>query len=181
MKMMHGAFCFGLREQVAHARGADADEHLDELGSAQAEERNLGFARDGARQQRLAGSRRADEQHALRNAAAERRVLLRVLQELDDLLELLLGLVHAGDIREAHLHVVFGEDAMLAARERHHAAFRAARCGGRRSSRRAKSRSSGTIQPRISGSQRLTNSPVYFTLGGVEILEQLRDPRCASC
>ena len=62
---------FGLREQIAHARRADADEHLDELRSAQAEERDLGFAGDGAREQRLAGARRPDEQHALRNLAAE--------------------------------------------------------------------------------------------------------------
>ena len=48
------------------------------------------------------------------------------LQELDDLLELLLGLVHAGHVREAHLHVVFGEHPVLAAGERHHAAFGAA-------------------------------------------------------
>ena len=74
-----------LREQVAHARRADADEHLHELGAAEAEERHLRFAGDGARQQRLAGAGRPDEQHALRNAAADARVLLRRLQELDDL------------------------------------------------------------------------------------------------
>ena len=116
----------GLREQIAHARGADADEHLDELRSAEAEERDLGLAGDGPREQRLAGSRRADEQHALGNAAAEGRVLPRVPQELDDLLQLLLGLVHAGHVREAHLHIVFGEDAVLAARERHDPALGAA-------------------------------------------------------
>ena len=54
------------------------------------------------------------------------RVLLRVPQELDDLLQLLLGLVDAGHVREAHLHVVFREDAVLAAGKRHHAAFGAA-------------------------------------------------------
>ena len=54
MKTMQGAFGLGLREQIAHARGADADEHLDELGAAQAEERDLRFTGDGAREQRLA-------------------------------------------------------------------------------------------------------------------------------
>ena len=117
---------FGLLEQIADARGADADEHLDELRAAQAEERHVRLAGDGARQQRLAGAGRADEQHALRNAAAEVRVLLRVLQELDDLLELLLGLVHAGDVGEADLHFVVGVDLRAAARERHHAALGAA-------------------------------------------------------
>src|SRR5262249_22734716 len=74
---------FALLEEIADARGPDADEHLDELRSAEAEKRNVRLARDGAREQRLAGSRRADEQHALRNPAAEARVLFRILQELD--------------------------------------------------------------------------------------------------
>ena len=117
---------FGLLEQIADARGADADEHLDELRSAQAEERHVRFAGDGARQQRLAGARRADQQHALGNPAAEVRVLLRVLQELDDLLQLLFGLVDAGDVGEPHLHFVVGVDLRAAARERHDAAFGAA-------------------------------------------------------
>ena len=117
---------FGLREQVAHARRADADEHLDELGSAQAEERHLGFAGHRAGEQRLAGSRRADQQHALRNLAAEVGELARVLQELDDLAQLLRGFVHARHILERRLDVVFGVDLGLAARERHHAAFGAA-------------------------------------------------------
>ena len=67
-----------LLEQVAHARRADADDHLDELGGAHREERHAGLAGDGAREQRLAGARRADQQHALRRGAAEARVLLRV-------------------------------------------------------------------------------------------------------
>jgi hypothetical protein len=121
-----GRLGLGLPEQVAHARGAHAHEHLDELRSAQAEEGHLGLARDGPRQQGLAGAGRADEQHALRDAPADARVLLGVLEELDDLLQLLLGLVHAGDVPEAHLDVVLGVNLGAAARERHHAALRAA-------------------------------------------------------
>ena len=99
---MHGRVALGLVEQVAHAAGADADEHLDELGAGDAEERHAGLAGDGARQQRLAGARRADEQHAARDARAERGELLGVLEELDDFLELFLGLVDAGDVGEGH-------------------------------------------------------------------------------
>ena len=87
----------------------------------------FGLAGDGAREQRLAGARRADEQHALGNPAADARVLLRVLQELDDLAQLVFGFVDARDVDELHLHVVFGGvDLRAAARERHHAAFGAA-------------------------------------------------------
>ena len=94
------AVALGLVEQVAHAAGADAHEHLDELGAGDAEERHAGLAGDGPRHERLAGSGRAHEQHAARDARAERVELLGVLQELDDLLELRLGLVDARDVRE---------------------------------------------------------------------------------
>ena len=46
-----------LLEHVAHARGADADEHLHEVGARDGEERHLRLAGDGPRQQRLAGAR----------------------------------------------------------------------------------------------------------------------------
>ena len=62
-----------LHEQVAHARRAHADEHLDEVRARDLEERHARLARDGAREQRLAGPRRADQQHALGDAAAEAR------------------------------------------------------------------------------------------------------------
>ena len=50
----------GLLEQIADPCGADADEHLDEFRSADREEGDARFARDGAGDQRLAGSGRAD-------------------------------------------------------------------------------------------------------------------------
>ena len=61
-----GRVLLALFEQVADARRADADEHLDEVRAADREERHVGFAGDGAREQRLAGARRAHQQHALR-------------------------------------------------------------------------------------------------------------------
>ena len=71
MKMIAGALLARLLEQVADPRRADADEHLDEFRAADREERHAGLARHGARQQRLAGAGRPDEQHALRDARAE--------------------------------------------------------------------------------------------------------------
>ena len=65
----------GLLEHVADAGGADADEHLDEVGAGEAEERHARLAGDGLGQQRLAGARRADQQHALGNPSAEDLVL----------------------------------------------------------------------------------------------------------
>jgi hypothetical protein len=43
-----------LAEEVAHARRADADEHLDELGARGRDEGHARLARDRAREQRLA-------------------------------------------------------------------------------------------------------------------------------
>ncbi len=89
-----------LLEQLAHARRADAGIHLDEVGAARRNERHARFSRHRARQQRLAGSRRPDEQDAARDAAADRGEAARLLQEVDDLLHLVLRLVHARDVLE---------------------------------------------------------------------------------
>ena len=103
-----------LREQLAHAARADADDHLDELGRARAEERHLGFAGCGAGEQRLARAGRAGEQHALGHARAEAAILLGLLEEVHDLVDLGLDLVDAGDVVEGHSHRL-GIDALLPA------------------------------------------------------------------
>ena len=98
-----GRVLLALLEEVADARGADAHEHLDEVRARDREEGDVRLAGDGAREQRLAGAGRADQEDALGDLAAELLELLRVLEELDDLLELDLGLLDAGDVLERHL------------------------------------------------------------------------------
>ena len=88
-----GAGLLGLLEQVAHAARAHADEHLDEVRTGDREERHARLACDRASQQRLAGSGRAVEQHALGDLGADRLELRGVLEELLDLLEFLDRLV----------------------------------------------------------------------------------------
>ncbi len=114
-----GAVALGLVEEVAHAAGADAHEHLHELRAGDAEEGHAGLAGDGPGQQRLAGARRADEEHATRDARAQRVELLGVLEELDDLLQLRLGLVHAGHVGEGDDRLVAQEHARPALAEAH--------------------------------------------------------------
>ena len=63
-----GRVLLALQEEIAHARGADADEHLDEVGARDREEGHAGLAGHRAREQRLAGARRTDQQHALRES-----------------------------------------------------------------------------------------------------------------
>jgi hypothetical protein len=111
-----------LLEHVAHARRAHADEHLDEVGARDREERHLRLAGDRLREQRLAGARRADHQHAARNATAELLELRRVAQELDELGDLFLRLVAAGDVGEGHRVVRLVEHPRLALAEAERAA-----------------------------------------------------------
>ena len=107
----------GLIEQVAHAAGADAHEHLDELRAGDGEERHASLARDGLGHQGLAGARRADQQHALRDARAQGREFLRFLEELDHFLELFFRLIGAGHVVKGHGRLVAGEHARFALAE----------------------------------------------------------------
>ena len=112
-----GRVLLALFEQIAHAARAHADEHFHEVRTGDGEERNVRLARDGARQQRLAGARRADQQHAFRNASAELLEFLRLAQELDDLLQFFLGLFDARDVLERHLALLRGMQAGAALAE----------------------------------------------------------------
>ena len=114
-----GGLLLGLLEHVADAGRADADEHLDEVGAAEAEERHARLAGDGLGEQRLAGARRADQQHALGNAAAEHLVLFGRLEELDDFAQLFDGFVDAGHVFERDLDVFLGVQLAAAAAEGH--------------------------------------------------------------
>ena len=98
----------GLLEQVAHPGGADADEHLDEVGAGDRVERDARLAGDGPGEQGLAGAGRAVEQDALGDLGADREELGGLGEELLDLLQLLDRLVDAGDVGEGDLGRVLG-------------------------------------------------------------------------
>ena len=87
-----------LLEELADAGGAEAGEHLDERRGALRVEARAGLVRDRLGGERLAGAGRAVEQDALRHARAEALEALRVAQEVDHLLELVLRLVEPGDL-----------------------------------------------------------------------------------
>jgi hypothetical protein len=114
-----GRVGLGLLEQVADPGGADTDEHLDEVGPGDGEERHAGLAGDGAGEQGLAGPGRAVQQHALGDLGAHGLELLRVLEELLDLAQLLDGLVGAGDVGEGDLRRVLGDHLGLGLAELH--------------------------------------------------------------
>ena len=98
-----------LLKQIAHAAGADAHEHLHEVRSGNGEERHVSLASDRAGQQGLARARGAHQQHTLRNAASELLELLRVLKEVDNLLQLFFRLVDTGHVLECGLLLLRGQ------------------------------------------------------------------------
>src|SRR5258708_4609923 len=105
-----GRVLLALHEEIAHPRRADADEHLDEIRTRDRKEGHPGFARYRTREQRFTGSRRADEQHALGDSAAEAREALRVLEELDYLFEFVFRFIDSGNIGESDLVRVFRKE-----------------------------------------------------------------------
>src|SRR5690606_815277 len=112
----------GLFEHVADTACADADEHFDEVRTGNGEERHIGFASNRTRKQRLTGTGRANEQNAPRNLAAKTLELLRIAQEFDDFLKILLGFVHTGNILESNAAMRFRQKLGLRLTEAHRTA-----------------------------------------------------------
>ena len=92
-------------EEVADTACTDADEHLNEIGTGNAEEGNARLSCNGTCQQGLSRSGRADEQDALGNLAADVRILLGRLKEVNDFHQLLFCLIFTGNIGKAGLHL----------------------------------------------------------------------------
>ena len=61
----------GLVEKVAHAAGPHADKHLDKVGAADTEKRDLSLTRDCFSQERFSAPRRADQDYALGNSSTQ--------------------------------------------------------------------------------------------------------------
>ena len=109
-----------LVEEVPDPCGSHTDEHLDEVRSAGVEEAHAGLACDRLGDEGLTGSRRTHEQDSLGDLGADLGVFLRVLEELDDLLELVLGLLLACHILEGDLDVLVSVLLGVALAELHH-------------------------------------------------------------
>jgi hypothetical protein len=120
MKMMAGALP---RACSNRSRRADANEHLHELGAGDGEEGHLRLARHRLGEQRLARAGRAHQQHALGHPPAQAAVALGLPQEVHDLAQLVLGLVHAGDVLERDAGVGLDIDLGLALADLHQAAL----------------------------------------------------------
>ena len=101
-----GIVAAGSVEQIAHTRGAHADEHLDKIGPTGMEEGDSALTGYRLCKQRLAGSRRTDQQHATGNFGSHFGEVVGMFEELDHLLQLVLGLGLPCDIVKSHLVAV---------------------------------------------------------------------------
>ena len=112
-KHQTGCGFFALLEHVANARGADADKHFHEVRTADREEGHIRLASNGAGEQGFAGSRGANHENALGNAAAELLELLGIFQKFHQFLNLVLRLFDAGDILEGDAVFILREHSGL--------------------------------------------------------------------
>mmetsp|Transcript_37659 Transcript_37659/g.96234 ORF Transcript_37659/g.96234 Transcript_37659/m.96234 type:complete len:453 (-) Transcript_37659:119-1477(-) len=101
----------GLAEEVTDPRGAHPDKHLDEVGPRDGEERDRSLPGHGLGHERLAGAGRAAEESPLGDLGADLAKLLGVLEKLDKLHDLDLGLGEARDVleRDLVLHVALDD------------------------------------------------------------------------
>ena len=98
---------FGLFKQITHAGCADADIHFNKIGARDRVKRHAGFAGAGAGEQRFAGTRRAYQQHAVRDARAEGVEFAGCFEEFDNLLQFGFFFIGAGHISEGSLALAF--------------------------------------------------------------------------
>ena len=119
MKMMQGAFFLPCSKR-SRTRLAPTPTNISTKSEPEIEKKGTLASPATARASRVFPvPGRSDEQHALGDAAAEALELLGFAEELDDLLELFLGFVYAGDVLEGDLLLLHGQQAGAALAEAH--------------------------------------------------------------
>ena len=109
-------------EQVADSSRPDANEHLDEFGTIDREERNTGFPGRCSRQQSFPGAGGANEQDAFRDLGPEPGKSGGFAEKIDNFLQVLFGCFESGNVFKASGFFTFLETTCRAANEAtHHA------------------------------------------------------------
>ena len=114
-----GGLGLGLLEEVADPGGPHAHEHLDEFAAAEGEEGDAGLAGHGAAQEGFARPWRADQEDALGDFGPQGGIAGGIFEEIDDLLQFILGFVAAGHVVEGDARVGVGHHPRLAPPETH--------------------------------------------------------------
>ncbi len=105
-------------EETSHPGCADTDEHLHEVRAGHRDEGNVGLARDCSCDQRLARAGRPDQEHSLRDAGPDLLELRGVAEELDDLPDVGLDRLVAGNVIEVRRRPLRGVHVAGVATER---------------------------------------------------------------
>ena len=105
-----GGFFIGLLKQVAHLGRTHAHKQFHKFRSGNGKEGYFGFACHSLRQQGLACAGRAHQQSAFGKPGADGRILVRMLQEVHDFLQSILGFLLAGYILEGDAGLLLGND-----------------------------------------------------------------------
>ncbi len=79
----------------------------------------MGLSRNGFGKKGLPRSRRSNQQDTLRNLTPQGPKPVRGLEEIDDLLQLLLRLIHTGHVIEGNLRLILHIDPRLALPDGH--------------------------------------------------------------
>ena len=116
----------GLLEQITYTACANAHKHLHKVRTGDKEEGDTGFTGNGFCQQSLTGTGRTNQQSALGDLCADGGILLRIVEEIDDLLQRFLGFILSGHISEGDTGFLFHVYLCLALADGHTAAHLAA-------------------------------------------------------
>ena len=103
-----GRSLFRLIEKVTHTGRAHAHIHLHKVRAGDGIERHARLARTGAGQKCFTSARRAHQQHAVRDARAQRVEFRLIFEELDNLLQLFFFLVCTGHVLKCGLTALLG-------------------------------------------------------------------------
>src|SRR6188768_2380435 len=98
-------YFLGFLKEFSHSGCAHTYEHLDEFRAIDGEERNPSLTGHRARQERLAGTWRAYEQHAARDLSTQTPILLWLLEEFDDLFQIALRVFLPGNVGKLDRHL----------------------------------------------------------------------------
>ena len=101
-----GSLGLGGSKEITNTLCADTDVDLFKFRARHVEERDTSFASNRTSQKSFTSTGGSNEQHTLGELATKSRVLLGVAQEVNEFLELFLGLVATVDISEASLLVL---------------------------------------------------------------------------
>src|SRR5579884_2089669 len=106
--MMQGAFFFPCSNK-SRTRDAPTPTNISTKSEPEIEKKGTFASPNSSRQERFARTGRANKQHTFRNTPTKFLKLLRLFQEINNLVQFFLGFIHAGHVFEGHLLLLAGK------------------------------------------------------------------------